>query len=95
LAKRPYTAFGFFAWLLMLPLAVTSTRFMQHRLRHNWQRLHQLACLAALLVCLHLVRQVRSDVGEALLYSAVVTALLAWRVRRRSLKQQASMSART
>lgn len=95
LAERPYIALGFSAWLLMLPLAITSTRRMQHRLRHNWQRLHRLVYPAAVLACLHLLWQARSDVGEALFYVVLVAALLGWRVRRRGLRQQAAMIART
>jgi sulfoxide reductase heme-binding subunit YedZ len=95
LAERPYITLGFFAWLLMLPLAATSTHRMQHLLRRNWQRLHRLAYPAAVLACLHLLWQVRSDVGEALLYLFVIAALLGWRLRRRRLKQQAAMVVRT
>ena len=42
LAERPYISLGFAAWLLMLPLAITSTRAMQRRLRRHWRRLHRL-----------------------------------------------------
>lgn len=95
LAERPYITLGFFAWLLMLPLAFTSTRYMQRRLRHYWQRLHRLIYPAAVLACLHLLWAVRSDVGEALLYIVVVAVLLGWRMRSHSLKQRAEVPART
>jgi sulfoxide reductase heme-binding subunit YedZ len=88
LAERPYITLGFSALILMLPLAVTSTRSMQRRLRGNWQRLHRLVYPAAVLACLHLLWQVRSDVGEALLYIVLFAALLGWRIRRRGLRQQ-------
>ena len=94
LAERPYITLGFSAWLLMLSLVFTSTRYMQRRLRHNWQRLHRLIYPAAVLACLHLLWQVRSDVGEALLYIVVVAVLLGWRVMRHSLKQRAAVPAR-
>jgi sulfoxide reductase heme-binding subunit YedZ len=84
LAERPYITLGFAAWLCMLPLALTSTRGMQRRLRRNWKRLHRLVYPAALLASLHLLWQARSDVGEALIYLVPVLALLAWRVRHRS-----------
>jgi len=95
LVERPYIALGFSAWLLMLPLAITSTRAMQRRLRGNWQRLHRLVYPAAVLACLHLLWQARSDVGDALIYLVIFTALLLWRVRRRMLKRQRSVLART
>lgn len=84
LAERPYITLGFAAWALMLPLALTSTRGMQRRLRKNWKRLHRLVYPAALLACAHLVWQARADVGEALVYLVLVLALLAWRIRHRA-----------
>jgi methionine sulfoxide reductase heme-binding subunit len=94
LAERPYITLGFSAWLLMLPLAITSTRAMQRRLRGNWQRLHRLVYPAAVLACMHLLWQARSDLGQALIYLAIFAALLVWRVRRRSLKQRRSAMTR-
>ncbi len=95
LAERPYITLGFSAWLLMLPLAITSTRAMQRRLRGNWQRLHRLIYPAAVFACLHLLWQARSDVGDALFYCVIFAALLVWRVRRRGLKQRRSVIVRT
>lgn len=83
LAERPYVTAGFLAWTLMLPLAVTSTRNLQRRLGRNWLRLHRLVYPAAVLACVHLVWQIRSDAAEALVYSLIFALLLAWRVRRR------------
>jgi sulfoxide reductase heme-binding subunit YedZ len=82
LAKRPYITVGFAAWCLMLPLAVTSTRGMQRRLGRSWQRLHRLIYPAAVFACLHLLWQARSDIGEALVYIAMFTGLLGWRIYR-------------
>jgi sulfoxide reductase heme-binding subunit YedZ len=95
LAERPFITLGFSAWLLMLPLAATSTRGMQRRLRGNWQRLHRLVYPAAVLACLHLLWQARSDVGEALVYLAIFAGLLAWRAWRFFLKQRVTAVART
>ena len=83
LAERPYITVGFLAWLLMLPLAVTSTRWMQRKLGRNWLRLHRLVYLAAVMSCVHLVWQVRSDAAEALVYSLIFALLLAWRLKTR------------
>ena len=82
LAERPYITAGFAAWALMLPLAITSTRGMQRRLRRNWLRLHRLVYPAAVLACLHLAWQARSDIGEPLVYSIIIGGLLAWRWKR-------------
>lgn len=94
LVERPYITVGFGAWLLMLPLAITSTRGMQRRLRRNWQRLHRLVYPAAVLACLHLLWQARSDIGEALVYIGVFAMLLGWRLKRRYQRQRAPAIAR-
>ncbi|MCX2983188.1 sulfoxide reductase heme-binding subunit YedZ [Halieaceae bacterium IMCC14734] len=80
LLERPYITMGFGAWLLMLPLALTSTRAMQRRLGRNWRRLHRLVYPALMLGCLHLVWQSRSDIGEALVYSVIAAILLGFRL---------------
>ena len=95
LAERPYITLGFIAWILMLPLAVTSTRRMQRRLRGNWARLHKLVYPAAVFACLHLLWQARSDVGEAFFYFAVFAVLLVWRIRRYRLKTRQKVAAQT
>jgi sulfoxide reductase heme-binding subunit YedZ len=79
LRERPYITVGFTAWLIMLPLALTSTAAMQRRLRRNWQRLHRGIYPVAVLVSLHMLWQARSDLGEALLYTTIFAALLCWR----------------
>ena len=80
LAERPYITVGALAWVLMLPLAVTSTRKMQRRLKRNWRRLHRAVYPAAMLACLHLLWQARSDLGEPILYSVLLFMLLIWRL---------------
>jgi sulfoxide reductase heme-binding subunit YedZ len=82
LLERPYISAGFGAWLLMLPLVLTSTRGMQRRLRRNWSRLHRSVYLVVLLACCHLLWQARSDVGEALIYITIASLLLGWRWKR-------------
>jgi len=79
LAKRPYITVGALAWLLLLPLAVTSTRGMQRRLGRRWQRLHRLVYPALVLACVHLAWQVRSDYGDALAYGLAAALLLGYR----------------
>ena len=80
LVERPYITVGALAWVLMLPLAVTSTRKMQRRLKRNWRRLHRAVYPAAMLACLHLLWQARSDLGEPILYSVLLFLLLIWRL---------------
>lgn len=79
--ERPYITVGALAWVLLVPLTLTSTKDMQRRLGRNWRRLHRLVYPTAILVCLHMIWQARSDFGEPLLYSVVIGGLLAWRLR--------------
>lgn len=99
IAKKPYVTVGFTAWLLMIPLAVTSTKAMMRRLGPHWLRLHRLVYVIGLGGVLHFMWLVKSGnaiaVREPLLYLAVLLALLAARVpgwlrRRRTLPQPAA-----
>ena len=81
IAKRPNMTVGFSAWLILVPLALTSTRGMMRRLGGRWQKLHKLVYAAALLACLHFLWLVKADHREPLVYLAVLTTLLLARVR--------------
>jgi len=81
IAKRPYVTVGFAAWLLLVPLAATSTRGMMRRLGRNWQRLHRLIYVAALLGVLHYIWLVKADLLEPLIYAGLLLVLLAVRWR--------------
>jgi methionine sulfoxide reductase heme-binding subunit len=79
IAKRPYITVGFAAWLLLLPLAITSTKGWIRRLGRNWARLHKLVYAIGVLAVLHFWWLVKSDIREPLLYAAILAALLGWR----------------
>ncbi len=77
LQKRPYITVGFLAWMLLIPLALTSHSWALRWLGGNaWKWLHQLVYLALLLGLCHLIWQVRSDWFEAVFYSVVGGLLL-------------------
>ncbi len=76
---QPFVLAGFATFLVLLPLAVTSTRDWQRRLGKNWRRLHRLAYLASILVIVHFVWLVK-DLREPLWYGAVVAILLVVRI---------------
>lgn len=78
--KRPFVTLGFAAFLLLLPLAVTSTDGWMRRLRRNWGRLHRLVYPAAVLAVLHYLWLVKRDLTEPLLYAAVLAVLLGVRI---------------
>lgn len=79
IAKRPYITVGFLAWLLLVPLAVTSTTGWIRRLGRNWARLHKLVYAIAVLAVLHFWWIVKSDIREPLLYAVILALLLGWR----------------
>jgi sulfoxide reductase heme-binding subunit YedZ len=78
--KRPYITLGFCAVMLLLPLAVTSTRAAMRRLGRNWQRLHRLVYPAAALAVGHFLWLVKADWSEPAIYAVVllVALLLRW-----------------
>ncbi len=78
--KSPYILVGLSAFLLLIPLALTSTRRMIQRLGRNWQRLHQLVYLAAVLVILHFFWLVKADLKEPAIYAGALAFLLGVRV---------------
>jgi sulfoxide reductase heme-binding subunit YedZ len=82
IAKRPFITVGFTALLLLIPLAVTSTKRAMRRLGRRWQRLHRLIYPAAILGCTHFYWQVKADIGEPLVYILVLAVLLGWRLYR-------------
>lgn len=82
IAKRPYITVGFTAWLLLVPLAITSTQAAMRRLGRNWGRLHRLAYAAGVLAVLHFWWLVKADVREPALYAAILAVLLGWRLVR-------------
>lgn len=80
LVLRSYITLGFLAWLLMLPLAITSTRGWQRRLKRRWVKLHRLIYASALLAPLHFLWLVKSDIREPAVYLGIALALLASRL---------------
>ncbi len=79
IAKRPYITVGFAGFLLLIPLAVTSTNGMIKRLGRNWQRLHRLVYLIGMLGVVHYWWLVKADISEPLLYAGLLTMLLGYR----------------
>jgi sulfoxide reductase heme-binding subunit YedZ len=78
IVKRPYITAGFTAFVLLLPLAITSTRGWTRRLGRRWQLLHRLIYLAVPAAALHFFwkRSAKLDIFEPLLFASIVAALL-------------------
>lgn len=79
--KRPFITVGFISFMLMIPLAVTSTAGWIRRLGgRRWQLLHRAIYLIAILGVVHYYWQVKSDTRKPLEYAWMVGILLAWRL---------------
>jgi sulfoxide reductase heme-binding subunit YedZ len=80
IVKRPYITVGMTAFLLMVPLALTSTKGWIRRLGRKWQLLHRLVYLSGILACLHFIWKVKVVIGEPVYYAAILATLLGFRV---------------
>jgi len=89
IVKRPYVTVGFAAFLLMIPLAVTSNDLSMRRLGPRWRRLHQLVYPAALLGAVHFIWLAKGVQIEPMIYLGVLLVLLALRLRPRRRSQGA------
>ena len=74
--KRPFITVGFAAFLLLVPLAITSTHAMMRRLGRRWQQLHRLVYLIGFLGVLHYVWLVKKDLTQPLIYGGILLVLL-------------------
>ena len=80
IVKRPFITAGMVAFVLMVPLAVTSTKGWIRRLGRRWQLLHRLVYFSATAACVHFIWKVKVPVGEPVYYAAILGALLVFRV---------------
>lgn len=81
--KRPFITVGFFAFVLLIPLAVTSTNAMVKRLGgRRWQLLHRLVYVIAIAGVVHYLWLVKKDLTQPLIYAALLTLLLGYRLVR-------------
>jgi sulfoxide reductase heme-binding subunit YedZ len=80
IAKRPYITAGTLAFVLMIPLALTSTQGWIRRLGRRWQILHRLVYVSAAAACLHFIWKVKVAVGEPVYYALILAALLGFRL---------------
>lgn len=78
--KHRYVLVGFLAWVLLLPLAITSSDKMIRKLKMNWKLLHRLIYVIAILGVLHFIWLVKKDITEPLIYVAIVSILFILRL---------------
>ena len=94
-AKRRYITVGFAAFVLLIPLAITSTAGWIRRLGgKRWQALHRAVYACAALGAVHYYWRVKSDIRKPVFYGALVAILLVWRLGTRLLKKRAPVVAR-
>lgn len=83
--KRPFITVGMLAFLLLIPLALTSPKIMLRRLGKRWRTLHTLIYPLSLLAVLHFwwMKDAKSDISEPLIYAVILAALLVERLYQR------------
>ncbi len=82
IVKRPFITMGFTAFVLMIPLAVTSTKGWIRRLGRRWQMLHRLIYISAIAAAVHYLWKVKVMIGSPVYYAVIIAILLAFRVVR-------------
>jgi sulfoxide reductase heme-binding subunit YedZ len=86
--ERPYILAGFTGWLLLIPLAITSTKGWIRRLKKNWLRLHRLVYVSMGLGLLHFYWQVKADTYWPIVAITVAVVLMLLRIRPRKLRRE-------
>ena len=78
--KRPFITLGFATFLLLLPLALTSTNKMMKRLKKNWKKLHQLVYPISVMATLHYFWMIKADFRQPALVAFILALLLGYRI---------------
>ena len=79
--KKKYIFIGFSAWLLLIPLAATSSQKMIKLLKHNWKKIHKLIYVIAVFGSLHYIWLSKTIFFKPLIYSLIILVLLSLRIR--------------
>lgn len=99
IVKRPFITVGFVSFMLLIPLAVTSTNAMMKRLGRNWSRLHMAVYAIGVLAVLHFWWMVKADVREPAIYAGMLAVLLGlrllWKVREKQRAAAGTAPGRT
>lgn len=80
IAKHRYVIIGFSAWILLIPLAVTSNKAMIKRLKQRWQTLHKLVYVIAIFGVVHYWWLVKKDITEPVVYALILFLLFSIRI---------------
>jgi sulfoxide reductase heme-binding subunit YedZ len=78
--KRPFITAGFSAFILLIPLAITSTNKMVERLQYRWTQLHRIVYFISIIAVLHFWWMVKIDSREPMIYAIILAVLLGYRL---------------
>ena len=79
--KKRYVFIGFAAWLLLVPLAITSSKKMMKLLKNNWKKLHRLIYAVAIFSSLHYIWLSKTIFFKPLIYFIIIVVLLLFRIK--------------
>ncbi len=90
IVKRPFITVGMAAFVLLVPLAATSTNAMMRRLGRRWKPLHRMVYTIGILGVVHYLWLVKADIRQPLIYGALLALLLGYRLWRRWARRRAA-----
>ena len=79
--KKKYIFVGFAAWLLLIPLVITSSKKMVKLLKHNWKKLHRLIYVIAIFGALHFIWLSKTIFFKPLIFISIILVLLSLRIK--------------
>ena len=88
-SQRPYIIVGSIAWLLLVPLTLTSTRKARRSMGRRWQSLHRLVYIIAVLGLVHITWIAKLDFTQPALFGAVLLVLFGLRIKFKKNRQSA------
>lgn len=80
--ERPYITAGFVAFIILIPLAATSNRYMVSKLKTRWKSLHRWVYVAAVAAMLHYIWLAKGERTEPIIYLVILLVLLSYRVQK-------------
>jgi len=85
--KKKFIFIGFSAWLLLIPLATTSSQKMINLLKQNWKKLHRIVYIIAIFGALHYIWLSKTIFFKPLIYTIIISILLLARIRFKNFRK--------
>jgi sulfoxide reductase heme-binding subunit YedZ len=85
--KKKFIFIGFSAWLLLIPLAATSSQKMINLLKQNWKKLHRIVYIIAIFGALHYIWLSKTIFFKPLIYTIIISILLLARIRFKNFRK--------